>query len=144
MWGLAQALHCRDLTLKLSHRLLWAPGKAGPLLGGGGGHLQPPCEGAEQTRLALQLGLLGGPRGSQAADHVLELLVALHQQADLMTDIQTAGWTGGLRVDLAGHRGACELVWGHAHGQQRGGRAQHVLDDGPELVQLGAGQTPSG
>lgn len=58
-----------------------------------------------------------------------------------MAHIQTAGWTGGLGVDLARHQGARRLVWGYAHGQQRGGGAQHAFDDGSELVQLDAGQT---
>lgn len=94
-----------------------------------------------ETHLALQLGLLGGPRGSQAADHVLQLLIALDQQADLVAHIQTAGWAGGLRVDLAGHQGVGGLVRSYAQGQQRGGGAQHALNDGPELVQLDARQT---
>lgn len=51
--------------------------------------------------LSLQLGFLGGPRGSQAGDHVLQLLIALHQRADLVAQVQAAGRAGGLGVNLA-------------------------------------------
>ena len=53
-----------------------------------------------------------------------------------MAQVQAAGRAGGCRVDLAGGQGGQGLVRGHvqAHGQQRGGRGQHVLNDRPELV----------
>lgn len=60
MWGLAQALHCRDLTLKLSHRLLWAPGKAGPLLGGGGGTSSHPVRELSKLAWLCSLAFLEG------------------------------------------------------------------------------------
>lgn len=95
---------------------------------------------ASGSHLALELGFLGGPGGSQIVDHVLQLLVALHQHADLMAQVQAAGGARGLRVNLARFQGCQGLVRSHAHGQQRGRRGQHALDDRPELVKLGVGK----
>lgn len=95
---------------------------------------------ASRTHLALQLGFLGRPGDSQVVDHVLELLIALHQHADLVAQVQAAGRAGGLGVNAARCQGSRALARSHAHGQQPGRRGQHVLNDRPELVQLRAGE----
>lgn len=118
-------------------RPLWASGLCSPQ----GAMCGRTRREASRTDLALHLGFLGGSGGYQAVDHVLQLLIALHQRADLVAQVQAAGWAGCLRANLTRYQGCRGLLRGHAHGQQCGRRGQHVLDDRPELVQLGTGET---
>lgn len=123
--SLTGSIH-RKLALRRRYHALWDSISPSALCGS--------PQGAGRAHLALELGFLGRPGGSQVVDHVLELLVALHQRADLMAHVQAAGWARGLRVNLARCQGDRGLLGGHAHGQQRGRGRQHALDDGPELV----------